>query len=127
MSKEIDLSYLNIPYKTFKYLFDEKIGLYINGTPYCIERMIWGLRNHSVYGREIKYFDKEKFILQDKLDTAVKELEKVELWFSGMVGTLNNEYAEHNKSVPVGNFENALKQYAESINTALNQIKELKK
>lgn len=65
--------------------------------------------------------------LEKQLGIAFELLKNIEAWFTGLVGTLNNECAEHNKSVPVGNFEYAFRQHAESINKALKQIKELDK
>ena len=56
-----------------------------------------------------------------KIDEVLKN---IEAWFTGLVGTLNNECAEHNKNVPVGGFESAFKQHAERINTALDKIKD---
>ena len=76
---KIDLSLLNIPYETFKYLFDEKIGLYINGTPYYIESMIAGNKKFSVYGCEIKSVDWEKTKLKSNLQKTklLRDLERV--------------------------------------------------
>ena len=37
-------------------------------------------------------------------------------WLSGMVETMNNEHAEHNKSLPIGNFESAMIKLTDKIN-----------
>lgn len=62
--------------------------------------------------------------LERKLKIIDDVISDVEMWFSGMVETLNNECAEHNKSVPVGNFEQVFRAYANSLSDLRKRIKE---
>lgn len=54
-------------------------------------------------------------------NTQLKELLKeCELWFTGMVGNMNDKnVGEHNKSVPIGNFEYIFKEFSQKIKGAL--------
>ena len=59
-----------------------------------------------------------KLVEQNK---QLKELLKeCELWFTGVVGNMNDKnVGEHNKSVPIGNFEHIFKEFSQKINEAL--------
>ena len=54
-------------------------------------------------------------------NAQLKELLKeCELWFTGMVGNMNDKnVGEHNKSVPIGNFEHIFKEFSQKIDEAL--------
>lgn len=54
-------------------------------------------------------------------NTQLKELLKeCELWFTGMVGNMNDKnVGEHNRSVPIGNFEYIFKVFSQKINEVL--------
>lgn len=54
-------------------------------------------------------------------NAQLKELLKeCELWFTGMVGNMNDKnVGEHNKSVPIGNFEYIFKEFSQKIKGAL--------
>ena len=62
-----------------------------------------------------------------EIDNRLKEIEKLkellkecELWFTGIVGNMNDKnVGEHNKSVPIGNFEHIFKEFSQKINEAL--------
>ena len=62
--------------------------------------------------------------LEEKLRIVDEVLDDVETWFLGMVGTLNNECAEQNKSIPVGKFERTFKAYAYSLADLREKIEE---
>lgn len=47
-------------------------------------------------------------------------LQELNVWFFGMIGSMNNEYSEHNRNIPVGNFEYAMRIYADKITEVLN-------
>ena len=61
---------------------------------------------------EIERLKKENKKLRDLLT-------ELNVWFVGMVGTMNNECSEHNKNIPVGNFEYAMRTYADKIDEVL--------
>ena len=47
-------------------------------------------------------------------------LKECELWFTGMVGNMNDKnVGEHNKSVPIGNFEYIFKEFSQKIKEVL--------
>ena len=47
-------------------------------------------------------------------------LKECELWFTGVVGNMNDKnVGEHNKSVPIGNFEYIFKEFSKKINEVL--------
>lgn len=54
-------------------------------------------------------------------NTQLKELLKeCELWFTGMVGNMNDKnVGEHNRSLPIGNFEYVFKVFSQKINEVL--------
>lgn len=62
--------------------------------------------------------------LEEKLRIAEKVASDVELWLNGMVGAMNNESSEHNKRLPIGNFESAFKSNADALGALINKIKE---
>lgn len=53
--------------------------------------------------------------------TEIKELLKeCELWFTGIVGNMNDKnVGEHNRNLPIGNFEYMFKVFSQKINNAL--------
>ena len=62
--------------------------------------------------------------LEKQLKIAVEQLKELlkecELWFTGMVGNMNDKnVGEHNKSVPIGNFEYIFKEFSQKIDEAL--------
>lgn len=59
-----------------------------------------------------------KLVEQNK---QLKELLKeCELWFTGIVGNMNDKnVGEHNKSVPIGNFEYIFNVFSQKINEVL--------
>lgn len=47
-------------------------------------------------------------------------LKECELWFTGIVGNMNDKnVGEHNKSVPIGNFEYIFKEFSQKIDEAI--------
>lgn len=58
-------------------------------------------------------------------NTKLKELLKeCELWFTGFVGNMNDKsVGEHNRNLPIGNFEYAFKVFSQKINQALGEDK----
>lgn len=53
--------------------------------------------------------------------TQLKELLKeCELWFTGTIGNMNDKnVGEHNRNLPIGNFEHMFKVFSQKINNAL--------
>lgn len=64
---------------------------------------------------------RENNITLETENYKLKELLKeCELWFTGVVGNMNDKNVdEHNKSVPIGNFEHIFKEFSQKINEAL--------
>ncbi len=64
---------------------------------------------------------REKNTTLEAENTKLKELlEECELWFTGIVGNMNDKnVGEHNKSVPIGNFEYVFKVFSQKIDEAL--------
>lgn len=60
-------------------------------------------------------------IREQQLKQCQQQLNDVNDWFIGMIGVMNNEEAQHNKSVPVGNFEHAIKTHIQNIDKVLKQ------
>lgn len=58
-----------------------------------------------------------------KKDAVVEVLRGIELWMKGMVGAMSNECSEHNKSVPIGNFEEIFKAHADTLEDLIKRIK----
>jgi hypothetical protein len=60
---------------------------------------------------------------QAKLEenTKLKEqLKECELWFTGVVGNMNDKNCgEHNRNLPIGNFEHIFKVFSQKINQVL--------
>lgn len=58
-------------------------------------------------------------------NTNLKELLKeCELWFTGVVGNMNDKnVGEHNRNLPIGNFEYAFNVFSQKINKALGKDK----
>lgn len=47
-------------------------------------------------------------------------LKECELWFTGVVGNMNDKnVGEHNRNVPIGNFEYIFKKFSQKIDKAL--------
>lgn len=47
-------------------------------------------------------------------------LKECELWFTGIVGNMNDKnVGEHNRNLPIGNFEYVFKVFSQKINEAL--------
>ena len=69
----------------------------------------------------------QAFILKSREseNTKLKELLKeCELWFTGVVGNMNDKnVGEHNRNLPIGNFEYAFKVFSQKINQALGEDK----
>lgn len=57
-------------------------------------------------------------------EACLSLLLKIDDWFVGMLETMNNECSEHNKSLPIGNFEQALKYEHSTIEQLVKNIKE---
>lgn len=57
-------------------------------------------------------------------DAVIGVLNDVEEWLSGMVGVMNNESAEHNRKLPIGNFEHVFKAHAAPLSDLIKRIKE---
>ena len=57
-------------------------------------------------------------------DAVIGVLHDVEEWLSGMVSVMNNECADHNKSLPIGNFEQVFKAHAASLSDLIKRIEE---
>lgn len=58
----------------------------------------------------------EEQVRSDKLENALTLCRN---WLADMVGVMNNENAEHNKKLPVGNFERAMKDLLQTINEVI--------
>lgn len=58
----------------------------------------------------------EEQVRSDKLENALTLCWN---WLADMVGVMNNESAEHNKKLPVGNFERAMKDLLQTINEVI--------
>ena len=58
-------------------------------------------------------------------NTKLKELLKeCELWFTGVVGNMNDKnVGEHNRNLPIGNFEHVFRVFSQKINQALGEDK----
>ena len=56
-------------------------------------------------------------------NTKLKELLKeCELWFTGIVGNMNDKnVGEHNRNIPIGNFEYAFKVFSQKISEVLGE------
>lgn len=59
----------------------------------------------------------------EKENTKLKELLKeCELWFTGVVGNMNDKnVGEHNRNLPIGNFEHIFKVFSQKINQVLGE------
>lgn len=57
-------------------------------------------------------------------EACLSLLLKIDDWFVGMLETMNNECSEHNKSLPIGNFEQAFKYEHSTIEQLVKNIKE---
>lgn len=65
----------------------------------------------------------------EQLNEAVKEegqlkeqLKECELWFTGVVGNMNDKNCgEHNRNLPIGNFEHIFKVFSQKINQVLGE------
>lgn len=54
---------------------------------------------------------------ENKLKELLKECE---LWFTGTIGNMNDKnVGEHNRNLPIGNFEHMFKVFSQKINNAL--------
>ena len=56
-------------------------------------------------------------------NTKLKEqLKECELWFTGVVGNMNDKNCgEHNRNLPIGNFEHVFKVFSQKINQVLGE------
>ena len=73
-----------------------------------IEKQVWESTLHR------------SMVLQAENAQLKELLRECELWFTGMVGNMNDKnVGEHNKSVPIGNFEHIFKEFSQKINEAL--------
>jgi hypothetical protein len=56
-------------------------------------------------------------------NTKLKEqLKECELWFTGVVGNMNDKNCgEHNRNLPIGNFEHIFKVFSQKINQVLGE------
>lgn len=72
----------------------------------------------------VKMLNKDNFRLE-KQNAQLKELLKeCELWFTGVVGNMNDKnVGEHNRKLPIGNFEYIFKVFSQKINEVLNADK----
>ena len=62
----------------------------------------------------------ENEVLRLKNAQLKELLKECELWFTGMVGNMNDKnVGEHNRSVPIGNFEYIFKVFSQKINEVL--------
>lgn len=89
--------------------------------------------NHLLKTQARQFVDNQKLQVKAEkakdvvnIDTArqIKQLKELlkecELWFTGMVGNMNDKnVGEHNKSVPIGNFEHIFKVFSQKINEVL--------
>jgi hypothetical protein len=62
-----------------------------------------------------------KVLLEE--NTKLKEqLKECELWFTGVVGNMNDKNCgEHNRNLPIGNFEHVFKVFSQKINQVLGE------
>ena len=77
----------------------------------------YSIHNRDELTRQINFWMQE--------NTKLKELLKeCELWFTGVVGNMNNKnVGEHNRKLPIGNFEHAFKVFSQKINQVLGEDK----
>ena len=89
--------------------------------------------NHLLRTQARQFVDNQKLQVKAEkakdvvnIDTArqIKQLKELlkecELWFTGVVGNMNDKnFGEHNKSVPIGNFEYIFKVFSQKINEVL--------
>lgn len=68
----------------------------------------------------------ENKLSREKLnkEACLSLLLDIDNWFMGVLGALNNESSEHNKSLPIGNFEQAFKYEHTTIEQLVKKIKE---
>lgn len=60
--------------------------------------------------------------LQAENDKLKELLKECELWFTGVVGNMNDKnVGEHNRNLPIGNFEHAFKVFSQKINQVLGE------
>ena len=51
-----------------------------------------------------------------------EQLKECELWFTGVVGNMNDKnVGEHNRNLPIGNFEHIFKVFSQKINQVLGE------
>ena len=89
--------------------------------------------NHILRTQARQFVDNQKLQVKAEkakdvvnIDTArqIKQLKELlkecELWFTGIVGNMNDKnVGEHNRNLPIGNFEHMFKVFSQKINEAL--------
>ena len=80
-------------------------------------------RNSERIIEQVPSYEKWQAKLEE--NTKFKELLKeCELWFTGIVGNMNDKnVGEHNRNLPIGNFDNMFKIFSQKINQALGEDK----
>lgn len=75
-----------------------------------IEKQVW----ESTLNRSM--------VLQAENDKLKELLKECELWFTGIVGNMNDKnVGEHNRNLPIGNFEHIFKVFSQKINQMLGE------
>jgi len=61
-------------------------------------------------------------VLLDENTKLKEQLKECELWFTGVVGNMNDKNCgEHNRNLPIGNFEHIFKVFSQEINQVLGE------
>jgi hypothetical protein len=61
-------------------------------------------------------------VLLDENTKLKEQLKECELWFTGVVGNMNDKNCgEHNRNLPIGNFEHVFKVFSQKINQVLGE------
>lgn len=65
---------------------------------------------------------KTKFELLEENTKLKEQLKECELWFTGIVDNMNDKnVGEHNRNLPIGNFEHIFKVFSQKINQVLGE------
>lgn len=92
------------------------------------ERLNWyagnGVEENDKLKTENKWYSEQLNEAVKKIDKLKELLKECELWFTGIVGNMNDKnVGKHNRNLPIGNFEYAFKVFSQKINQALGEDK----
>jgi len=67
-------------------------------------------------------YDFDTARLEEENAQLKEQLKECELWFTGVVGNMNDKnVGEHNRNLPIGNFEHVFKVFSQKINQVLGE------